>query len=144
MKLTQSLDVSLESARELLDAVVAECLTRDLRLACAVVDRGGNVVAALRMDGAQLAALSLATDKAFTAVSFGFPTSEWINSSAPGGSDWGLSSSLGGRAVVFPGGVPLRVDGHLVGALGVSGTASTVDQECAIHALQRVGFEVAS
>jgi uncharacterized protein GlcG (DUF336 family) len=84
-----------------------------------VVDRGGNLVAAARMDGAQLAALSLATDKAYTAVSFGFPTSAWVDSSAPGGSDWGLGSTLGGRSVVFPGGVPLYADGELVGALGV-------------------------
>lgn len=143
MKLMHNPDVSLESARAALDALVAECGRRDLQLAGAVVDRGGNIVAALRMDGAQLAALSLAIDKAFTAVSFGFPTSAWTSSSAPGGSDWGLGSTLGGRAVVFPGGIPLRVEGQLVGGFGVSGTASTIDEECALHAARQAGFEVA-
>ena len=142
MNLIRSADVTVTLARELIDEVHAECLRRGLRLAAAVVDRGGNLVAAARMDGAQLAALSLATDKAYTAVSFGFATSAWVESSAPGGSDWGLGSTLGGRSVVFPGGVPLYADGELVGALGVSGTASTVDEECAAIAVAACGLSV--
>jgi len=93
----------------------------------------------VRMDGAQLGALPLAVDKAFTAVSFGHPTRAWAESSAPGGSDWGLGTSLGGRAVVFPGGVPLFADGELVGGLGVSGAASTVDEACAEAAARACG-----
>lgn len=135
-------EVSCELAQGLIDAVHRECETRGLSLAAAVVDRGGNLVAAARMDGAQLAALSLATDKAFTAVSFGFATSAWVESSAPGGSDWGLGSTLGGRAIVFPGGVPLYLDGELIGALGVSGTASVIDEECASLAAAAHGLAV--
>ncbi|MEO5834537.1 MAG: heme-binding protein, partial [Nakamurella sp.] len=101
-----------------------------------------NLVAAGRMDGAQLGALSLATDKAFTAVSFGHPTSAWVDSSGPGGSDWGLAGTLGGRAIVFPGGVPLYADGHLVGGVGVSGTASLIDAECASAAAVACGLAV--
>lgn len=135
-------DVSLSAAQGLIAEVHAECARRSVRLAAAVVDAGGNLVACGRMDGSQLGALSIATDKAYTAVAFGLPTGAWIESSAPGGSDWGLGSTLGGRAVVFPGGVPLFLDGELVGALGVSGTASTVDEACAVAAAAAVGFEV--
>jgi len=144
MKAITVTDVSSELARGLVDAVHAECARRGLALAAAVVDRGGNLVVAARMDGAQLGALSLAIDKAFTAASFGFPTSDWVHSSAPGGSDWGLGTSLGGRAVVFPGGIPLYLDGALIGGLGVSGTASTVDEECALAALASCGLGVLS
>jgi len=102
-----------------------------MAMGIAVVDTGGNVVAAARMDGAQLVALPLATDKAYTAVAFGRPTEAWAESSAPGGSDWGLSTVLQGRLVVFAGGLPIVVEGELVGGLGVSGGPAEVDRACA-------------
>lgn len=136
--------ISSVMAQRLVAEVHAECNRRGLRLAAAVVDGGGNLVAAARMDDAQLGALGLATDKAFTAASFGFPTSAWVASSAPGGSDWGLGTTLGGRAVVFPGGIPLFHDGQLIGGLGVSGAASTVDEACAISAARACGLETSA
>ena len=132
-------DMSMAVATALLAGVAARADGEGVRLAAAVVDRGGNLVASVRMDGAQLGAMSLALDKAVTAVSFGHPTRAWATSSAPGGSDWGLAHTLGGRAVVFPGGVPVFADGSLVGGLGVSGAASDVDEQCALDAVQAVG-----
>lgn len=132
-------DMSLAVATSLLDAVAVRADGEGIRLAAAVVDRGGNLVASVRMDGAQLGAMSLALDKAVTAVSFGHPTRAWADSSAPGGSDWGLAHTLGGRAVVFPGGVPVFADGSLMGGLGVSGAASDVDEKCALYAVQAAG-----
>jgi glc operon protein GlcG len=132
-------DMSLAIATTLLDAVAARADDEGICLAAVVVDRGGNPVASARMDGAQLGAMSLALDKAVTAVSFGHPTRAWSVSSAPGGSDWGLAHTLGGRAVVFPGGVPVFADGALVGGLGVSGAASDVDEKCALDAVQAAG-----
>jgi uncharacterized protein GlcG (DUF336 family) len=129
-------DMSLDVAGQLIAGVQAEALARNVRLAAAVVDRGGNLVASARMDHAQLGAGSLALDKAVTAVSFGFPTSAWTASSAPGGSDWGLAHTLAGRAIVFPGGVPVFSGEDLVGALGVSGASSEVDEACALVAVQ--------
>jgi uncharacterized protein GlcG (DUF336 family) len=137
-------DISAATAQRLVAEVHAECERRGIRLAAAVVDAGGNLVAAARMDDAQLGALSLATDKAFTAVSFGFPTSAWVSSSAPGGSDWGLGSTLGGRAVVFTGGIPVLHHGRMIGGLGVSGAASTTDEACAIAAATVCGVEVSA
>lgn len=134
-------EVSLETAQRLLAEVRAEAERRGLRLGIAVVDAGGNLVAAARMDGAQLGALSLGIDKAFTAVSFGHPTSAWAQSSAPGGSDWGLGTTLGGRAIVFPGGVPLYLAGELIGALGASGAAASDDEACVIAAAAACGLE---
>lgn len=133
-------DMSLAVATSLLEGVTAHARGAGIRLAAAVVDRGGNLVASMRMDDAQLGAMSLACDKAVTAVSFGHPTRAWSTSSAPGGSDWGLAHTLGGRAVVFPGGVPVFAGGALVGGLGVSGAASDVDEKCAIDAVESTGF----
>ena len=134
------MEITYSSAQEILALVFSEAAKRNLNLACAVVDRGGNLVLGGRMDDSQLGALSLATDKAFTAVSFGHPTSMWAEVSAPGESDWGLSQTIGGRVIVFPGGVPLFSEGQLIGAVGVSGTASLVDEECAVIAVDALGL----
>lgn len=135
-------DMSLEAAERLLAGVKAEAVARGLHLAAAVVDRGGNTVASMRMDHAQLGAGPLALDKAVTAASFGYPTAAWATSSAPGGSDWGLAHTLGGRAIVFPGGVPVFSRESLVGALGVSGASSDVDEACAVEAVVAQGLDV--
>ncbi len=141
--LVQTPDMSLEVAEKLLADVKTNASARGLRLAAAVVDRGGNVVACMRMDHAQLGAGSLALDKAVTAVSFGRPTAAWTESSAPGGSDWGLAHTLEGRAIVFPGGVPVFTGTYLVGGLGVSGAKSEDDAACAALAVQDQGLDVA-
>jgi uncharacterized protein GlcG (DUF336 family) len=137
-------DMSLAIAQALLAGVQAEATRRAVRLAASVVDRGGNVVASARMDHAQLGAASLAHDKAVTAVSFGHPTAAWSHSSAPGGSDWGLAHTLGGRAIVFPGGVPVFCGHELIGGLGVSGAAAAVDEACAEAALTSVALRSTS
>lgn len=134
--------VSLDGARRILDAFRDQCDERGLALSLAVVDHGGNVVLSCRMDNAQLGSYEVAVDKAFTAVAFGHPTSAWASSSTPGHGDWGFAHTLGGRTVVFPGGVPLYSNGRLVGGVGVSGTLGTVDEEIARTIAQHVGFGV--
>jgi uncharacterized protein GlcG (DUF336 family) len=140
-------DMSLAVAEQLLAEVQVHAGEAGVKLAAAVVDRGGNVVATMRMDHAQLGAVSLALDKAHTAVAFGHPTGAWSESSSPGGSDWGLAHTLGGRAIVFAGGVPLFAPGkdanELVGGLGVSGAASSVDETCAEKAAAALGLGTA-
>ena len=142
LDLLVSPDMSLEVAERLLAGVRAEAVARGLSLAAVVVYRGGNTVACVRMDGAQLGAGSLALDKAATAASSGLPTAAWTTSSAPGGSDWGLGHTLGGRAIVFPGGVPVLARTHLVGGLGVGGASSEVDEACALSAVQAQHLDV--
>ena len=83
-ELVNAPDMSLGVAEALLHGVRTAAQNRGVALAAVVVDRGGNLVAAARMDNAQLGAVSLAQDKAVTAVSFGHPTSAWTESSAPG------------------------------------------------------------
>jgi len=133
-------DLTLELALRLIDGACREATRRNVAMGLAVVDTGGSVVATARMDGAQLVAVELATDKAYTAVAFGQPTEAWSASTQPGGADWGLSTTLGGRLVVFAGGLPVHVDGQVVGAIGVSGSAAEVDRACAQAALAAVGL----
>jgi hypothetical protein len=77
-------EVGLDLALAMLAGVREEAEARSVAMGAAVVDLGGRVVAALRMDGAQLPALDLAIDKAYTAVSFGHPTEFWAASTRPG------------------------------------------------------------
>lgn len=134
--------VSFDGARRILDAFYAECDQRGLSLSLAVVDRGGNVVLTCRLDDAQLGSYEIAVDKAFTAVAFGHPTSAWASTTTPGSGDWGFAHTLGGRTVVFPGGVPLYSAGTLVGGVGVSGTKGEIDEEIARSIAEREGFGV--
>lgn len=140
--LPRTADVTEDVALALLTGVATAAASRGVRLAACVVDRGGNLVAARRADGAQIGATPLAIDKAYTAVAFGAPTSRWAESSVPGGTDWGMAGALGGRAVMIAGGVPLYAAGELIGGLGVSGAPSSIDDACARESVAALGLEV--
>ncbi|MBC7518643.1 MAG: heme-binding protein [Microbacteriaceae bacterium] len=110
----------------------------------AVVDAGGNLVGFQRMDTAEIAGQTLAIDKAFTAVAHRIPTSELAVLAAPGGELFGLGANGNGRYVIFGGGIPLLVDGVVVGAIGVSGASTRDDADCAsagIGRYPRGGFD---
>ena len=132
--------IGLEPALRLLDAVRAEAARQGLLVAAAVADRGGNPVASARMDGAALGAMTLAVDKAYTAVLWEVPTGEFMSSTQPGGADWGFNTTTGGRVVVYAGGLPIVADGELLGGLGVSGGTGEQDEACARAALAAAGL----
>jgi len=133
-------EVGLALALRVLEAVRAEAERASLRVSAAVVDRGGNVVASARMDDAPLGAMPLAIDKAYTAVLWETPTGEFMQSTQPGGPDWGFNTTTGGRVVVYAGGLPILEDGRLIGALGVSGGTGEQDEACARAALAAAGL----
>jgi uncharacterized protein GlcG (DUF336 family) len=132
--------LSLELTLALLARVREEAQAHDLSLAAAVVDPGGQVLASQRMDGAALGAMQLAVGKAFTAVSWATPSGEFGRSTQPGGDDWGWNTT-DTRIVVYAGGIPLLVDGELVGAIGASGGTATEDEECVVAAATGLGFD---
>lgn len=94
--LVQRADVGLVHARALVESARAEAVRLGLAISAAVVDSGGQLVEAVRMDGAQLCAMPLAMDKAYTAVACGLPTAAWAKRTQPGQTDWGLNTALGG------------------------------------------------
>lgn len=97
----------------------------------AVVDAGGTVVAQARMDGASLSSVVLAYDKAYTSLSCRLATSEITKIAQPGGDFYGIANGLGGRAIIFPGGMPIKLDDQVVGAVGASGGNGAQDEEVA-------------
>jgi len=132
--------LSLDLALALLVRVREEANLRDLALATTVVDSAGHVLASQRMDGTALGAMQLAVGKAFTAVSWATPTGEFTQSTQPGSEDWGWNTT-DPRIVVYAGGIPLLVDGELVGGLGASGGAAVDDEECVTAAAKALGFD---
>ena len=126
----------LSTAFELVTLAHQEAQRRAIAISAAVVDAGGHLVAFGRMDGAEIAGPTLATDKAFTAVAHSIATEELAVLAAPGGELFGLQSNGAGRYVIFGGGIPLRQDGAIVGGIGVSGSTSDNDIGCAKRAAE--------
>jgi uncharacterized protein GlcG (DUF336 family) len=121
--------LSAADARRAAAAVASECGRRGVSPVCAVVDAGGDLVSIWRPDGAQVASVGVATDKARTAAIYRRPSKDFEDQAAGG-----RASSLHlARAVPLQGGIPIVRDDHVIGAVGVSGASSAdEDQELAV------------
>jgi uncharacterized protein GlcG (DUF336 family) len=124
----------LEDARRIISA--AEKKAREIKqpMNIAVVDTGGNLVAFVRMDGAWLGSIDIAINKAFTSRAFDISTKDLGDLSKPGEQFYGIHVSNHGRIMIFAGGVPIKRDGKVVGAIGVSGGLGAQD-----HAVAEAG-----
>jgi uncharacterized protein GlcG (DUF336 family) len=137
--LVEQRHLSLARALELLDHVRHEAEQRSVRLAVCVVDAAGHEIASQRMDGTALGALPLAAGKAYTAVLWETATGEFMQSTQPGGADWGWNAT-DRRIVVYAGGLPLVADGQLVGGVGASGGSAADDEACVAAAARALGL----
>jgi ATP:cob(I)alamin adenosyltransferase len=117
----------LGKAKQLIAAAEQKAIEIGVPMVIAVVDEGGNLVAQHRMDGALLASISLALDKAYTAVALKSPTNEIAPEVIPGQPLFGLNTANHGRFITFGGGFPLLAGGNVIGGLGVSG--GSVDED---------------
>lgn len=106
----------------------------DIRIAVAVLDDGGNLVSFQRMNGSQLASSGLASNKAYSAVAFQRQSQDMFDVSQPGQPGYALQS-VDRRYVFAGGGIPIVIDGEMVGGVGVSGGTADEDQQCAEAAL---------
>ncbi|WP_102224879.1 GlcG/HbpS family heme-binding protein [Acidimangrovimonas sediminis] len=97
----------------------------------AITDEGGNLIAFERMDGGKVTSTTIAIDKSFTAAAAKKATHEYGASSQPGAPAYGIGSALGGRLMVVGGGLPVIVEGEVVGGIGVSSGTPAQDMEVA-------------
>ncbi len=97
----------------------------------AVVDEGGNLVSHVRMDNAWLGSVDISINKAFTSRAFDISTKDLSQHSQSGGQFFGIHASNHGRIMIFAGGIPLKKDGKVVGAVGVSGGSGDQDHAVA-------------
>jgi len=121
--------ISLENAKKAAAPALAEATKNHWNMAVAVVDPSGNLVYYEKMDDTQLGSAKVAIDKARSAALFKRPTKALQDALAAGGEGLRLLKIQG--AVPVEGGIPLVMEGKIVGAIGVSGGSSAQDGQCA-------------
>jgi glc operon protein GlcG len=127
--LPYGLPVSLENARKAAATALEEARKGNWKMAVAVVDTGGTLVYYEKMDNTQTGSADVAIEKARTAVRFKRPSKAFQDLVAGGGVGLRILRLPG--AVPFEGGIPLIIDGQIVGAIGVSGDSTDHDGICA-------------
>jgi glc operon protein GlcG len=121
--------LNLEAARVALEAAEKEALRNQWRVVIAVVDDGGHTIALERLDGAQTSSVDTAVEKARAAVAWKRPT-RLLEESVNNGRTAFLSIAQG--MAILQGGVPIEVDGSVIGAVGVSGVKASDDELIAL------------
>lgn len=122
--------IDVLAASDAVRASVAYAQALGVAVNVAVVDVSGVQVAFLRMPGAPLHSIDIAIDKAYTASSFGFPTSQWAGAVA-GDELLRIGLNQRPRLVMFGGGLPIIEAGVRIGGIGVSGGSADEDEDCA-------------
>jgi glc operon protein GlcG len=120
--------VSVENAKKAAAAALAEARTNNWKMAVAIVDTGGILVYYEKMDNTQIGSADLAIEKARTAVRFKRPSKAFQDLVAGGGAGLRVLHLPG--AIPLEGGIPLMIDGQIVGAIGVSGDSGDHDSMC--------------
>jgi glc operon protein GlcG len=117
--------IEAQRAQSLIQAAAAEATRKGWAMNIAVVDSGANLVAFLRMDGAQLASVAISQHKARTAAKYRRPTKAIEDAVQKNGAIYLLSLD---DVVASRGGIPLIEEGKLIGAIGCSGGTSSQDE----------------
>ena len=140
-KVIKKHSISSELAQKMVDEAVAKAREIGVNENVAILDEGGNLKAFYRMDGAPILSIEMAQNKAYTAL-FGVSTQDFFNFIQ------GDPSLLAGiptlaRVAAWGGGFPIKVDGEIVGAIGLSGAPTVRDDvDCASAALALVSDAV--
>src|SRR3954463_9914552 len=125
-----SLKLTYEGAAKLLTAAVAKARDMNVPQCICIVDVGGHLLAMARMDGAFALSIDTALRKAQTAAAYGIPTGD-----IAAGIDIKLAIATEGRRINLPGGLPIIIDGHVVGGIGVGSGTGEQDKQVANAAL---------
>jgi uncharacterized protein GlcG (DUF336 family) len=124
-------------ARKIIDTTVSAAEAAGQRSAIAVVDATGHLSAFARMDGAPVQAIQISQDKAYTAAGFGMPTGQW-HEFMKNDAALTVGAPAMDRLVPFGGGLPIIIDGELVGGIGVSGGHWSDDSKVAEAGLSAI------
>jgi uncharacterized protein GlcG (DUF336 family) len=123
--------IKLADARRIIAA--AEKKSEEIKqpMNIAVVDEGGNLIAFERMENAWIGSIDIAQKKAWTSRAFDITTKDLGANSQSGDQFFGIHASNNGKVMIFAGGIPLKQDGKVVGAIGVSGGSGVQDHSVA-------------
>jgi len=128
-----TLKLTLGGAMKLLQAAIAKAAEIGVPECISIVDPGGHLLAFARMDGAFVQSIDSSLMKAMTAASYGEPTGN-----IAAGIDLKLAIAIQGKRINLPGGLPIIVDGHVIGGIGVgsgTGEQDRIVAEAALGAL---------
>lgn len=123
--------LSLDDARLLIRGAAEKAGEIGVPMCIAVTDESAQLIAFERMDGGKITSSIIAQDKAYTAAGAKRTTESYGAASQPGSPAYGINSAIGGRLLIVAGGLPVVVDGEVVGAIGVSSGTPAQDTECA-------------
>jgi uncharacterized protein GlcG (DUF336 family) len=133
------LSLDLADARRIIAAGERKAIEMQIPYNIAVVDAGGGLLAHVRMDGAWLGSVDIAINKAWTARAFDTSTEDLARWAQSGQQGFGLNTTNGSRVVIFGGGIPIKLEGAVVGAVGASGGSVEEDVVVARAALAGLG-----
>jgi uncharacterized protein GlcG (DUF336 family) len=134
----QSSSLDLADARRIIAAGERKATELGIPYNIAVADAGGGLVAHVRMDGAWLGSVDIAINKAWTARAFDMSTEDIAHITQSGQQGFGLNTTNDSRVVIFGGGIPIKRDGVVIGAVGASG--GSVEQDVAVARAAVAGF----
>jgi uncharacterized protein GlcG (DUF336 family) len=126
--------IQLADARRIIAAAEKKAEELGQPMNVAVVDEGGNLIAFERMTNAWLGSIDIAQKKAWTSRAFDIATKDLAEHSQSGNQFFGIHASNNGKVMIFAGGIPLKQEGKVVGAIGVSGGSGVQD-----HAVAEAG-----
>ena len=109
--------VKLDDARRVISAAEKKAREIGQPMNIAVADEGGNIVAHIRMDNAWIGSIDISMKKAYRSRAFEIETKELAKHSQSGGEFFGVHVSNNGKIMIFAGGIPLKLDGKVVGGL---------------------------
>jgi uncharacterized protein GlcG (DUF336 family) len=130
--------LDLADARRIISAGERKANEMRIPYNIAVVDAGGGLVTHVRMDGAWLGSVDIAINKAWTARAFDASTEDLARMTQSGQQGFGLNTTNGARVVIFGGGIPIKLDGAVIGAVGASG--GSVADDVAVARAALAGF----
>jgi uncharacterized protein GlcG (DUF336 family) len=123
--------ITLNDARKIIAAAEIKAQEIGQPMNIAIADAGGNLVSHVRMDGAWIGSIDISIKKAYTSRAFDISTKDLAEHSQSGQQFFGIHASNNGRIMIFAGGIPLKKDGKVVGAIGVSGGSGEQDHSVA-------------
>jgi len=121
--------IGIENARKVMTAAEGEAAKNNWAVVISIIDSGGNIVMLHRRDDVQLSSIEIAQGKAKTALMFKRPSKALDDAISSGGT--GLRFLALKDIVPLEGGIPIVIDGKIVGAIGVSGVLSAQDAQIA-------------
>jgi len=126
--------LQLPDARRIIAAATKKAEDIKQPMNIAIVDAGGNLLAFERMEDAWLGSIDISIKKAWTSRAFNITTQDLAQHSQSGNQFFGIHASNDGKVMIFAGGIPIKQDGQVVGAIGVSGGSGDQD-----HAVAQAG-----